>query len=66
MTGALQQTQQRQAHLDEQQLVGIRVVEGRASSVILKRASAFPSSGEWNDDDFDVRAVVRPHHRFRI
>ena len=20
------------------------------------RASAFPSSGEWNDDDFDVRA----------
>jgi hypothetical protein len=42
------------------------VVEGRASSVILKRASAFPSSGEWNDDDFDVRAVVRPHHRFRI
>jgi hypothetical protein len=24
MTGALQQTQQRQAHLDEQQLVGIR------------------------------------------
>src|SRR5262249_12005241 len=32
------------------------VVEGRASSVILKRASGFPSSGEWNDDDLDVRA----------
>jgi len=32
------------------------MVEDRASSVILKRAFAFPWSGEWNDDDFDVRA----------
>jgi hypothetical protein len=27
-----------------------------AEQLILKRASASRSSGEWNDDDFDVRA----------
>jgi hypothetical protein len=37
------------------------------SSLVLKRASASRSSGEWNDDDFDVlaRRRRRPHHEGR-
>jgi len=27
-----------------------------SEAVMQGRASAFPSSGEWNDDEFDVRA----------
>jgi hypothetical protein len=27
--------------------------------LILKRASAFRPSGEWNNDDFDVLAMAR-------
>ena len=32
------------------------MIEAMVASLILKRASASRSSGEWNDDDFDVLA----------
>jgi hypothetical protein len=31
-------------------------LKGARQALILKRASASPSSGQWNDDDFDVVA----------
>jgi hypothetical protein len=38
-----------------------------SGQLVLKRASASPPSGEWNDEDFDVLAdgvVVRRIFRF--
>jgi len=33
------------------------------SSLVLKRASASRSSGEWNDDDFLLMASSSAHHK---
>jgi hypothetical protein len=37
-------------------MTSCRAPDGQGDYLILKRASASRSSGEWNDDDFDVLA----------